>query len=101
MTHEDFFYKACKDAATLATIQATYMDFPFLGKITENIIKNDPLIGVSISGIMTNPDILLDENILKKGAEIIKSQNEKIAHILGINSSSRCTCIKPEHHRAA
>lgn len=101
MTHEDFFYKACKDAATLATIQATYMDFPFLGEITENIIKNDPLIGVSISGIMTNPDILLDENILKKGAEIIKSQNEKIAHILGINSSSRCTCIKPDGNLGA
>ena len=101
MTHEDFFYKACKDAATLATVQATYMKFPFLGKITESIIKNDPLIGVSISGIMVNPDILLDEDILKKGAEIVKSQNEKIANILGINKSSRCTCIKPEHHRAA
>lgn len=101
MTHEDFFYKACKDAATLGTIQATYMKFPFLGEVTENIIKNDPLIGVSISGIMTNPDILLNENILRKGAEIIKFQNEKIASLLDINKSSRCTCIKPEHHRAA
>lgn len=97
MTHEDFFYKACKDAATLATVQATYMKFPFLGEVTEGIIKNDPLIGVSISGIMTNPDILLNENILRRGAEIVKQQNEKIASLLGINKASRTTAIKPRN----
>ena len=101
MTHDDFFYKACKDASTLATVQATYTNFPFLGGITESIIKNDPLIGVSISGIMTNPDVLLNENVLRKGAEIIKQQNEKIANILGINKSSRCTCIKPDGNLGA
>ena len=72
------------------------MDFPFLGEVTENIVKNDPLIGVSISGIMMNPKILTNPNILQKGAEIIKEQNAKIASILGINSSSRCTCVKPK-----
>lgn len=99
-TPEDF-YQACKSAATIGTIQASYMSFPFLGEVTEKIINNDPLIGVSISGIMTNPDILLNEEILRRGAELIKFQNEKIANILGINKSSRCTCIKPEYHRAA
>lgn len=96
MTNEDYFYKACKDAATIATIQASYMEFPFLGEVTERIVKNDPLIGVSISGIMMNPEILLNPNILQKGAEIIKEQNAKIAAILGINPSSRCTCVKPK-----
>ena len=96
ITNEDYFYKACKDAATIATIQASYMEFPFLGEVTERIVKNDPLIGVSISGIMMNPEVLVSERILKKGAEIIKEQNAKIASILGINPSSRCTCVKPK-----
>ena len=101
ITNEDYFYKACKDAATIATIQASYMDFPFLGEVTENIVKNDPLIGVSISGIMMNPEVLLSEKVLRKGAEIIKEQNAKIASILGINPSSRCTCIKPDGNLGA
>lgn len=93
---EEKFYKQCKAAATIGTIQATYNSFPFLGKVTEQLAKNDPLIGVSISGIMMNPDILLNENILRKGAEIIKEQNSKIANLLGINPASRTTCIKPK-----
>ena len=97
ITNEDFFYKACKDAATIGTIQASYMESPFLGEVTENIVKNDPLIGVSISGIMMNPEVLLNPDVLRKGAEIIKQQNAKIASILGINPSSRCTCIKPKN----
>ena len=45
---------------------------------------------------MMNPDILLNENILRKGAEIIKEQNSKIANLLRINPASRTTCIKPK-----
>lgn len=97
ITSSELFYKACKDASTLATVQATYMKFPFLGEVTERIIKNDPLIGVSISGIMTNPDILLDSNILRYGAGIIKAQNSKIARALGIKEASRTTVIKPKN----
>ena len=98
---EDDFYEACKHAATIATIQASYNKFPFLGEVTERIINADPLIGVSISGIMTNPDILLDENILEVGAEVIKGQNKKIAEKLGINPASRTTCIKPDGNLSA
>lgn len=96
-TTEEKFYKQCKAAATIGTIQATYNSFPFLGEVTEQLAKNDPLIGVSISGIMMNPDILLNENILRKGAEIIKEQNSKIANLLRINPASRTTCIKPKN----
>lgn len=101
ITNSELFYKACKDASTLATIQATYMKFPFLGEVTERIIKNDPLIGVSISGIMTNPDILLDSNILRYGAGIIKNQNSKVARALGIKEASRTTVIKPDGNLGA
>lgn len=94
-TEEDF-YQYCKAAATIGTIQATYNKFPFLGEVTEQLMKEDPLIGVSIGGIMNTPDILLNSEILKKGATIVKEQNEKIANILGINKSSRSTVLKPD-----
>lgn len=96
MDNEEDFYKACKDAATIATIQAAYQSFPFLGSVTEELVKNDPLIGVSISGIMCNLEVLLHEETLQEGARIVKEQNSKIAKILGINESSRCTTVKPD-----
>jgi ribonucleoside-diphosphate reductase alpha chain len=98
---EEEFYNICKHAATIGTIQASYMSFPFLGEATENIIKNDPLIGVSIAGVMCSPNILLNGNVLEKGAEIVKQQNAKIAEVLNIKPSSRCTCIKPDGNTSA
>lgn len=95
-TTKEKFYHQCKAAATIGTIQATYNSFPFLGEVTEQLAKNDPLIGVSISGIMMNPNILLDPDVLQEGARIIKEQNSKIAKLLGINPASRTTCIKPK-----
>lgn len=96
MVNMEDFFTACKHAATIATIQAAYNKFPFLGEVTEDIVKTDPLIGVSISGIMTNPDLLLDNDVLTKGANIVKEQNKKIAAALKINPASRTTCIKPD-----
>ena len=94
-TEEDF-YVSCKNASTLATIQASYQNFDFLGHTTEELIKNDPLIGVSISGIMTNPDVLLNPEVLKSGAEVVKNQNTKISKLLGIKEASRTGVIKPD-----
>ena len=93
---EEDFYERCKHASTIGTIQASYMDLNFLGDATINIVKDDPLIGVSIAGEMTNPDILLNPKVQQKGAQIIKDQNEKIAKALGINIASRTTCLKPD-----
>ena len=93
---EEEFYKICRCASTLATIQASYMNFPYLSEATTNVIKSDPLIGVSIGGIMNNPSILLDKNILSVGAVQVRQQNAKVARILGINPASRTTCIKPD-----
>lgn len=45
---------------------------------------------------MIHPEILLDPEVLKFGAEIIKEQNKKIASLLGINPASRTTVIKPD-----
>lgn len=94
-TSPEAFYEACEMASIICTIQATYTRFTFLPKVSEKIFERESLIGVSITGYMMNPDVLLDEEVLKKGAEIVKATNKKVSKLLGINPAARCTCTKP------
>ena len=93
-TEEDF-YKACRAASILGTLQAGYTDFKFLSDTSKKIFDREALLGVSITGWMNNPDILFDEKILQKGAEIVKEVNKEMAAIIGINPAARTTCVKP------
>ncbi len=92
---EEKFYEACKNAAILGTLQASYTDMEFLGQDTMDLIRWEALIGVSITGFMNNPDILLNPDILRKGAQIVNETNELIAKLIGINPAARTTCVKP------
>jgi ribonucleoside-triphosphate reductase len=89
------FYEACKHAAILGTVQATYTDFPFLGRTTERICRRDALLGVSITGMADNPDICFNPDILVEGNRIVHNTNIEWAAKLGINPAARLTCIKP------
>lgn len=91
----EIFYRACRAAAILATLQAGYTDFKYLADATRRITEREALIGVSITGWMNNPSVLFDKDILKKGAEIVKSTNREVAKLLGINPAARTTCAKP------
>ena len=93
-TEEDF-YKACRAASILGTLQAGYTDFKFLTDTSKLIFDREALLGVSITGWMNNPDILFNEKILEKGAQIVKEVNREVAHIIGINAAARTTCVKP------
>lgn len=93
-TTQENFYKACEAASILGTFQAGYTSFPYLGKDTEDLIARESLIGVSITGWMNNPS-LFNASLLKKGAEIVKSTNKKLANKLGINPAARTTTVKP------
>lgn len=94
-TKEDF-YDACEAAAIIGTLQAGFAKFPYLGKASENIISREALLGVSMTGIMEQHEICLDPKIQKKGAEIVKKTNERVAKLIGINKAARTTCVKPE-----
>lgn len=94
-TEEDF-YEACENAAIIGTLQAGFAKFPYLGKASENIISREALLGVSMTGIMEQHEICLNPKIQKKGAEIVKKTNERIAKLIGINKAARTTCVKPE-----
>jgi len=88
------FYDLCRKSAIIGTLQAGYTSFPYLGKQTEDIVAGEALIGISITGWMTRPE-LFDAEILKKGAEIVKQTNEEVARLIGIRSAARTTTVKP------
>lgn len=92
---EEKFYEVCKASAIVGTLQAGYHEFEFLGSITEEIVKREALLGVSMTGWMMNPDVLFDEEILRKGARIVKEWNAIVADLIGINHAARTTCTKP------
>lgn len=92
---EEKFLQCCRAAAVIGTLQAGYTKFNYLTDETREIVEREALLGVSITGIMDNPEILLDPKIQQKGAKEVKATNAKIAKLVGINPSARTTCTKP------
>ena len=88
------FFELCRKAAILGTLQAGYTEFPYLGAETERIVAEESLLGISITGWMTRPE-LFDPELLIEGARIVKETNKEIAAFLGINQAARTTCVKP------
>lgn len=93
-TTKEKFFRACKDATILGTLQAGYNSFPYLGETSEKIFAREALLGVSITGWMNNP-MLFNAELLKEGAEVVKKTNKELAEVIGINQAARTTCVKP------
>lgn len=93
-TSLDKFLRYCEDATVLGTCQAGYTDFPYLGKVSEEIFKREALLGVSIIGWMNNPK-MFNAEWLQKGAQRVKDTNAIIAPMLDLNISARTTTVKP------
>lgn len=91
----DFFH-AAKDAACAGTLQAGLTNFDYMGPVTEAIFRREALLGVSMTGIMETPEIVLNPEIQRRAAKIIKKANAKLAQRIGINPAARTTCVKPE-----
>lgn len=91
---EDEFKEACAMASLMATIQASYDKFPYLGKTTEQIVKGSALIGVSLTGIMDS-SVELTAQLLKDSANLVKEVNSAVAYQIGIMPARRCTTVKP------
>lgn len=92
---EQDFYDACEAASVICTLQAGYTNFRVLEKWSQKIAERDALIGIGITGLCENPDILFNADIQKRGAEIVKKVNQKVARMIGINPAARCTVVKP------
>jgi len=92
---EEKFFEACRAAAIIGTLQAGYTNFRYLSPESTEITAKEALLGVSITGVMDNPDILLNPESQRKGAEVCKKINKQTAEKIGINAAARITCTKP------
>ena len=81
-TSKEEFFKACRAGAILGTLQAGYTDFKYLSDTSKKIFEREALLGVSVTGWMNNPDVLLDAEIQREGAEIVKRVNKEVAELI-------------------
>ena len=90
-SQEDFENRV-KAAAFIGTLQAGYTEFHYLRPVWQRTTEKDALIGVSMTGIGSGTVLGYD---MTAAAEIVKTENTRVAKILGINASARTTTVKP------
>ncbi len=81
-----------KAATFIGTLQASYTDFHYLRDIWKRTTEKDALIGVSMTGIASGKVLDLD---MKAAAVAVKTENERVADLIGIRPAARTTCVKP------
>ena len=81
-----------KAATFIGTLQASYTDFHYLRPVWQRTTEKDALIGISMTGIGSGTVLGYD---MKSAAKIVKIENERVAKLLNINKSARCTTVKP------
>lgn len=96
ITNRENFKEFVEAATIIGTLQAAYTSFPYLSLAAEQLTKEEALLGVSITGIMDNPDILLNPLYQSEMAEFAKQINAEWAAKIGVNPAARITCVKPE-----
>ena len=94
-TKQDFI-EASKAAAIIGTLQAAYTDFKYLSNAAKKLTDDEALLGVSITGMMDNPAVLLDPGCQNLASVAAVEANRVWAEKIGIKQAARVTCIKPE-----
>ena len=95
-TSDELFFDACIQAAIVGTLQAAYTKMPYLGPVSRFLNERDALLGVSICGLMDNPEVLFNPTTLERGAHLVQLTNKLVAELIGIRPAARLTCVKPE-----
>lgn len=90
------FKLAAKAATIIGTLQAGYTNFPYLHNSAKKLTEDEALLGVSITGMMDNPDVLLNPEYQREVSQYVKEINKMWAKKIGINSATRISCAKPE-----
>ena len=95
LTSFEDFSEAAWAATLIGTLQATYTDMPFLGKVTEAIVRRDALLGIGMTGMQDAPAIACNPDYQRTIAGKVVEWNREYAALLGINQAARTTCVKP------
>jgi len=86
------FLEACRYASVIGTLQAGYTRFPFLSPRSGEQALAAPLLGVSLTGIADNPQVLQH---LRDGAAVVLETNARVAKLIGLAPALQTTCVKP------
>lgn len=90
------FLEGVRAATIVGTLQAGFTDMEYLGETSENIFKREALLGVSMTSMMDNPEVVFNAEVQKEAAKLCLEVNAEIAKRIGINPAARATCLKPE-----
>lgn len=82
-------------ATIIGTLQAGYTNPGYLTEASRLIIERESLLGISITGMMDNPKICFDADLLSDMAALACTVNEKYAEMLSVRPAARVTCVKP------
>lgn len=96
ITDKKTYTKAIKAATIIGTCQAGYVDFDYLDELSSEICKKEALLGVSITGMMDNPDVILNPENQREMAQLAIDVNKSFAKKIGVGQAHRITCVKPE-----
>ena len=84
-----------RKATILGTIQSSFTNFKYVRKIWKDNCDEERLLGVSLTGILDNPGLMLDPSLLTFLKETAVKTNKEWAEKLGIPQSTAVTCVKP------
>lgn len=82
-------------ASILGTIQSTFTDFKYLRKKWQDQCNEERLLGVSLTGICDNLDLVGRPEVLEELRNVAVETNKEWADRLGIPQSAAVTCVKP------
>ena len=89
---QEDYEQRCTAASFIATLQAGYTDFHYLRDVWRRTTEKEALIGVSMTGIASGRVLEMD---MLSAAKTVKEENARVAKIIGISPSARCTTVKP------
>lgn len=88
-----------EDKVRLATILGTYQakltNFKYLRKTWTTTTESERLLGVSLTGIYDNPELIFNPQYLTHWKSVAIKTNQYLSKELGIQQSAAITCIKP------
>ncbi len=94
------FLRACKSAAVIGTLQASYTDFDYLAPKWKKNCEEEALLGISMTGQAQNWELLTEE-LCDRGERFARAMNERWSKLIGINRAARLTTTKPSGNTSA
>ncbi len=82
-------------ATILGTVQSAFTNFKYIRKIWADNCNEERLLGVSLTGVLDNPSLILNPSLLEHLRQVAIDTNKEWAEKIGIPQSTAINCIKP------